>query len=247
MRVLIPYDGTKNAENALFELHNAEFGKDDEILVVITDVWLPESIEELSNARRKRRLNFERSGTSSYIPARRRLEEERFLVCEIQNRLSAEFPKLNIKVGTLPGFSLVSSEVLEKAKRWKADLIILGKLKHKVEASKNGYKSKFGFVVSEAECPVRFAYGADQRNLNFTIDQNFSFIADTENSNGKQISKTQNVSNDVGKFRKRQAKSSVQTVSSTELFEQITNPKLRRLYKTKRKIKKLATTATVTV
>ncbi len=142
MRILIPYVGTKNAENALLKLENNEFGKDVEIMIVITDIFMAESPDEISETRCKRRLDFESSGTCSYISSRWKLEEERFLVNKIQSRLSADFPSLNIKVETLPGYSLVSSELLEKAGRWKADLIILGKQKHLVGADKESLNGK---------------------------------------------------------------------------------------------------------
>ena len=245
MRILIPYDGTKNAENALLELHNAEFGKDDEILVIITDVLLAESLDEISQTRRKRRLDFESTGTSSYSPSRSKFEEERFLVNKIQSRLLSEFPELNIKTGTLPGYSLVSSELLDKARRWKADLIILGKQKHEVEAAKNGYKPEFWRIVSEAQSPVRFAYGT--KHENFKIKPNYSFVADKENLNGKQKSKVQKASTYVAGMIRQQEKNSVQVAPSNELFEQNTNPKLRRLYKPKRRIQKLATASPVAI
>lgn len=155
MRVLIPYDGTINAENALLELYYVEFGRDDEILIVITDVFLAESFEEFSNVRRKRRLNFESSGNSSYAPARRGYEEELFLAKEIRDRLSFELPALNISVETLPGFNLVSSELLAKAARWKPDLIILGTQEDPTNEEDDGYNSGLWRVVSEAECEVR--------------------------------------------------------------------------------------------
>ena len=245
MKILIPYDGSTNAENALLELQKAEFGKDDEILVVITDVFLAESLEDISKTHRKRRLDFESSGASSYIPSRWKLEEERFLTSEIQSRLSTDFPALNITVETLPGYNLVSSELLEKAARWQTDLIILGKQKYEVEAAKNGYKPGLWRIVSEAQSPVRFAYGANHDS--FAIKPDYSFIAEKQNSNGKQISKVQKTSSDFGGLINRQAKMPIQAVSSTELFEQISDPKPRRVLKPKRKKKKLATASVVAV
>ncbi|MEZ5345468.1 MAG: universal stress protein [Pyrinomonadaceae bacterium] len=160
MRILIPYDGTTNAENALHELHNPDFGMDDEILVVITDVFMAESLEEISRTRRKRRLDFESTGTSSYAPARIEAEEERFLALEIRDRLSLKHSSLNIKVETLPGSSLVSNELLEKAARWKPDLIILGAEKREPDNRFGEYKSGIWRIAAEVQFPVRIVYGS---------------------------------------------------------------------------------------
>ncbi|MEP6947324.1 MAG: universal stress protein [Acidobacteriota bacterium] len=157
MKVLIPYDGTRYADNALLELGAAGLGSNDEIVVVITDVWLPESLDEVLQARSERRMNLERSGTSSYAPARRRLEEERLLSLQICKRLSLRFPMWNIRIETLNGSSLVSSEILEKIARWKPDLIILGSQSGIAETSNNSHRSDLWRVVSKAKCSVRLA------------------------------------------------------------------------------------------
>lgn len=157
MKVLIPYDGTEYADNALLDLQAAGLGKDDEIVVTITDVWLPESADEVLKVKAERRLNLERSGTCSYAPARRRFEEERFLSSLIRKRLSSAFPMWNFRIETLPGFSLVSSEILEKVSRWRPDLVILGSRRDAVEVSNGSYRSGLWRVVSEVDCSVRLA------------------------------------------------------------------------------------------
>lgn len=157
MKVLIPFDGTKYADNALLDLQAAGFGKDDEIVVAITDVWLPESADEVLKVKAERRLNLERSGTCSYAPARRRFEEERFLSSLIRKRVSSAFPMWDIRIESLPGFSLVSSEILEKASKWRPDLVVLGSQRNIVEVSNGNYRSGLWRVVSELDCSVRLA------------------------------------------------------------------------------------------
>ncbi len=176
MKILIPYDGTKAAEIALLDLQNAGFGQTDEILVVITDVFLPESAEEFFNARRMCRLNLEKSGTYSFAPARRQFEEERFLSRQIR-RLFSALPLWNIRVETLPGASLVSSEILEKAASWKADVIVLGSKEGEAAALSNGYKSGLWRVVSEAGCSVRLARRANPEKSAISPDSVQRIIA----------------------------------------------------------------------
>ncbi len=149
MKILIPYDGSQNAENALRDLSEAGLppGR-HEVLIVVTDVWLPETAEEFERARAARRLKVERSGMCSYIPARRKLEEERFLSCEARELLSSMFPSWDIRVETLPGRILVSSEVSERAETWGAQLIILG--------SRDNFAAQ---SAAEADRPPRIAGG----------------------------------------------------------------------------------------
>lgn len=219
MRILIPYDGTKNAENALLELKNVEFRQDDEILIVITDVFLPESAEEFLKAKKERLLNLEKSGTCSYSPARRRLEEERFLAREIRHCLLSFFPAQNIQIKTLPGLSLVSSEVLGKAARWQADLIILGSLEGGLDATKNGYKSGLWRVALEAECSVRLACNASR--VKSAVKSNCIFIEDKESLGGKQISERLKNSDDIAGILMRQVTCSDEVIRLTQKSEQI--------------------------
>lgn len=222
MKVLIPYDGTKEAENALLELQNAGFGQRDEILIVITDVFLPESAEDFSKACRERKLRLEGSGNCSYVPARRRLEEERLLSREIHRRLSSDFPAWNIKIETLPGLSLVSSEVMAKAAVWKADLIVLGSQKSEVEASSNGYKSSLWRVVSEAECEVRLADGTKRGKS--AVKPDHAFLENKKRLSEKQKIELLKTSNDIAVTLLQKENGSSGIIRSTENREQI--PKL---------------------
>ncbi len=189
MKVLIPYDGTKAAENALLELQNADFGQTDEIVIVITDIFLPDSAEEFSKARRRRQLKLENSGNCSYIQARRQLEEEKLLSREIHNRMSSEFPAWNVRIETLPGFSLVSSEILAKAARAKPDLIILGLQESEADSTNDAYRSGLWRVVSEAECPVRLARGNNPDNaaeiLKRRMTDSVEIIGSSEEKSGR--------------------------------------------------------------
>lgn len=167
MKVLIPYDGSKNAENALLELQSADFGRQDEILILVTDIFLPESAEMFFKTQRERQLKLERSGTCSHVPARKLTEEKKMLTCEVRRRLSNDFPTWNISIGRLPGASLLSSEILAKAAVWNADLIILGATFEDASvAAIDGYRSEKWRVAAEANCPVRIALQRFASNFN---------------------------------------------------------------------------------
>lgn len=241
MKVLIPYDGTKNAENALLELQNAGFGQRDEILIVITDVFLPESAEEFSKACRERLLNLQRFGIYSYVPARRRLEEERFLSQQIRRRLSSDFPAWNIKIETLPGLSLVSSEVLAKAAVWKADLIILGSQEGK--ASNNGYKSSLWRIVSEAECEVRLADGTKRGKS--AVKPDYAFLEDKISLDGKQKTELLKTSNAIAVTLLQKGNGSSGIIRSTENREQIPKLAARKKHQSQRKMNNFVTAAAI--
>jgi nucleotide-binding universal stress UspA family protein len=166
MRILIPYDGSQNAENALRDLSEAGFaGGKHEVLVVVSGVWLPETAKEFERARAARWLKVERSGMCSYIPARRKPEEERLLISEARERLSLMFPSWDVRVERLPGRSLVSSEILQRAETWGAELIILGGRDDFVTAQSVGQGTGAARVAKEARCAARRS-GQEKRNSN---------------------------------------------------------------------------------
>jgi nucleotide-binding universal stress UspA family protein len=169
MRILIPYDGSENAENALRDLSEARFaggGRKHEVLVVISDVWLPETTEDFFRACAARRRKLETSGMCSYVPARQKLEEERLLCREASERLARMFPSWDIRVETLPGMSLPASEFLQRAETWGADLIILGSTDDYAAAQTVRQGTGAARVAKEARCAVRIAGGRNAWQTN---------------------------------------------------------------------------------
>lgn len=243
MKILIPYDGTKNAENALLDLQNTGCGQDDEILIVITDIFLPESAEEFSRAVNERRLKLEKSGACSYAPAGRRFEEERLLAHEISRCLLFAFPARNIQIETLPGLSLVSSEVLKKAARWKADLIILGFEEDTLTNNTNGYRSGLRRVAAEAECAVRFACGAG--GAKSPVKPRCIFIESEDRSVGKPLPEQQKTSNNIAEtLLRRQGNCSVRRGRTTKKREPLSKIVPHRPIKAPPEIKGVAHRAT---
>lgn len=162
MKILIPFDGSKCAENALRDLIKAKSSERIlEVLVVVSDVWMPESTEEIFRARAARRRKLEMSGKYSYAPARLKLEEEQLLCREASERLSSKFASSKIHVETLPGMSLISSEILERVAAWGADLIILGSSDESAATHSPRPGTAIARVAGEAFCAVRIAGGRD--------------------------------------------------------------------------------------
>ena len=91
-RVLIPYDGSENAEAALDTLNTAGLPPDLEALVAVTHVWLPLSPYEVTRAVSARRMKVLTAGISSFVPALRDYEEQRVLSLEAEKRIGAMFP-----------------------------------------------------------------------------------------------------------------------------------------------------------
>ena len=71
MKVVIPYDGSRNVEIALSALRRREdFARErHEALIAVSDVWLSESSEEFADAVAARRHAAAISGLSSHAPA----------------------------------------------------------------------------------------------------------------------------------------------------------------------------------
>ena len=91
-RVLIPYDGSENAETALDTLKAAGLPPELEVLVAVTQVWLPLSPYDITRAVSARRMKVLTAGVSSFVPALRDYEEQRVLSLEAEKRIGAMFP-----------------------------------------------------------------------------------------------------------------------------------------------------------
>lgn len=171
MKILIPYDGSKNAEAALQSLQTAGFGENHEALILVADVFLPETPDEFWFAVAERRRKTQMSGYSSHVPARRRLEEEQFLLRELRERVSKMFPSWKVRVEALPGDSLASSEILQVAEKCQPDVLVIGQ-KSVSAAEKSGYGRGARRVAKEADCRIYFAGdGKEFRRENETMEK----------------------------------------------------------------------------
>lgn len=158
MKILIPYDGSTNVEVALRALrHRADYSQvAHDALVVISEVWLADSAGEFSRISKARHRKASMAGGMSHSPALRASEEERVLSQEARDRMTSMFPLWNIEVETLPGFSLVSSEIVQKANRSNMDVIVIG-IGNPFANGPNAYGAGALRVASEAGCNVFLA------------------------------------------------------------------------------------------
>ena len=162
-RVLIPYDGSENAEAALDTLNTAGLPPDLEALVAVTHVWLPLSPYEVTRAVSARRMKVLTAGISSFVPALRDYEEQRVLSLEAEKRIGAMFPLGNVKAEAVHDGATVANEIVLKAKTWGAELIVIGS-DSSPSSSIDDYTGPALKVAQDAHCSVRIARASDRRN-----------------------------------------------------------------------------------
>jgi nucleotide-binding universal stress UspA family protein len=158
MKIMIPYDGSINTEIALGALRRrADYSQvEHDALVVISDVWLADSAEEFTRAANSRMRKAALAGMLSHAPALRARDEERALSREALDRMTSMFPLWNVKVETLPGFSFVSSEILERADRSNSHVIVIGTRKPSA-GGLNGVAAAALRVTEDTHCNVLLA------------------------------------------------------------------------------------------
>lgn len=166
-KVLIPYDGSTGAETAIDDLKRAGLPQKFKTLVAVTEVWLPSSPYEITRAVSARRLKLLTSGVSSFAPAMRDCEEQRVLSREANNRLRSMFPSADVTTEMMQESTSVMSDVVQKAKSYGAELIVLGV---QVSPSPNitDYAGPALSVARAAHCSVRIARPS-QRNVHSPI------------------------------------------------------------------------------
>ncbi len=156
LRVLIPYDGSETAEAALKDLSSAGLPRELDALIAVTQVWLPSSPYEIASAVSARRLKLLTSGLSSYAPALQEHEELRVLSLEAERRLRSIFPEGRVKTEAIQETAAMVQAILERAKRWGAELIVLGS-KTAPSSHISDYAEPALRVAQDAHCSVRIA------------------------------------------------------------------------------------------
>jgi nucleotide-binding universal stress UspA family protein len=163
IKVLIPYDGSESAERALDDLKGAGLPQALDAIVAVTNVWLPLSPYEITRAVSARRLMVLTAGASSYAPALRDHEEQRVLSLEAERRISSIFPSGTVRAEAMQDTATVANEILQKAKEWGADLIIMGS--HTSPSPHiTDYAGPALKVAREAHCSVRIARASDRKD-----------------------------------------------------------------------------------
>jgi nucleotide-binding universal stress UspA family protein len=165
-RVLIPYDGSDGAETAIDDLKRAGLPQKVEALIAVTEVWLASSTYEITRAVSARRMKLLTSGLSSFAPAMQAWEEQRVLSREAEDRIRSMFPSANVKTEAMQESTSVMSDVVERAKSYGAELIVVG-AQHSVLPDTD-YAGPALSVARAAHCSVRIARPS-QRNVHVPI------------------------------------------------------------------------------
>ena len=200
LRVLIPYDGSETAEATLKDLSKAALPPELDALITVTQVCLPSSPYEITRAVSARRLKLLTSGLSSYVPALQEHEEQRALSLEAERRLRSMFPKGRVKTEAIQDTAAVVQAILRKAKRWGAELIILGS-KTSPSAMISDYAGPALRVAQDAHCSVRIARLTDRKadaaiQIVICVDESSS-SHDVVNAVGARIWPTGTIANIV--------------------------------------------------
>jgi nucleotide-binding universal stress UspA family protein len=156
IKVLIPYDGSESGDAALDDLRRAGLPQALDTMVAVTNVWLPLSPYEITRAVSARRMMVLTAGISSFAPALKDYEEQRALSVAAESRIRSIFPSGKIMTEAMQDTAAVTNEILRKAKKWGAELIIVGS---RTSPSPNltDYAGPVLKVAQEAHCSVRIA------------------------------------------------------------------------------------------
>jgi nucleotide-binding universal stress UspA family protein len=163
IKVLIPYDGSESADVALDDLRRAGLPHGLDAIVAVTNVWLPLSPYEITRAVSARRMMALTAGASSFAPALRDYEEQRVLSVAAEHRIRSIFPSGTIMIEPMQDTATVANEILRKAKRWGAELIIVGS-KKSPSPDITDYAGPSVKVAQEAHCSVRIARSSNRND-----------------------------------------------------------------------------------
>ena len=200
LRVLIPYDGSETAEATLKDVSRAGLPRELDVLIAVTQVWLPSSPYEITRAVSARRLKLLTSGFASHVPALQEHEEQRVLSLEAERRLRSMFPEGRVKTESIQDTAAMAQAILERAKRWGAELIILGS-KTRPSSQISDYGGPALRVAQDAHCSVRITRPSDRnadsaKQIVIWLDESSS-SHDVVNAVGERIWPTGTIANIV--------------------------------------------------
>ena len=163
IKVLIPYDGSESGDAALDDLRRAGLPQALDAIVAVTNVWLPLSPYEITRAVSARRMMVLTAGMSSFAPALRNYEEQRALSVAAEHRIRSVFPWGTIMTEAMQDTAAVTNEILRKAKKWGAELIIVGS-RTNPSPDITDYAGPALKVAQEAHCSVRIARPSNRKD-----------------------------------------------------------------------------------
>ncbi|MGI8469780.1 MAG: universal stress protein [Pyrinomonadaceae bacterium] len=164
VKILVAYDGSTCADDALDDLPRAGLPRDaDALIIYIQERWLPspagyEIVGETSVS----------STSAAAKPALGKVEpeakaEDKYSekLERASERLSSHFPEWKIETLNLQGSP--AREVIRQAREWNANLIIAGSHGH-TEIKRSALGSVSQKISNEAECSVRVVRGQAWKN-----------------------------------------------------------------------------------
>jgi hypothetical protein len=140
------------------------------------------------------------SGLSSYVPALQEHEEQRVLSLEAERGLRSMFPEGRVKTEAIQDTAAMTQAIVERAKHWGAELIILGS-KTSPSSQISDHAGPALRVAQDAHCSVRIARPSDQKcdsakQIVIFLDESSS-SHDVVNAVGERIWPTGTVANIV--------------------------------------------------
>lgn len=156
MKILVAYDGSECADEALEDLKNAGLPQAAEAVVMtLADVFLPPPINEEIDTTFP--LYVPEGVRLAHERAQHKLEEAESLAGRASERIKTSFPKWQVRHEALadsPAWALI-----RKADEWAPDLVVMGARGHSVFGGRLILGSVSQRVLYEARCAVRIARG----------------------------------------------------------------------------------------
>lgn len=159
MRILIAYDGSSCADDALEDMRRAGLPGEAEVLILtVAEVWLPppSSYEIVEAASVTSDAAAVRMARVESAPVEKVDEEYSILAEHARDRLRSHFPSWSVTVETPRGSP--ARAVIRRAREWKADLIVVGS-HGRTGINRFMLGSVSQKVANEAPCSVRVARG----------------------------------------------------------------------------------------
>ena len=164
MKILVAYDGSTCADDALDDLPRAGLPREaDSLIVRVQERWLSppsgyETIEEVSVATNSVAAKPARDVEEPQIKAD---DESRTSLARASQRLASYFPEWKTETLSLKGSP--AREVIRQANEWNANLIVTGS--HGCTESKRFVLGSVSHkIVNEAACSVRVVRGQGWKN-----------------------------------------------------------------------------------
>ncbi len=147
MRILIAYDGSECSDAALEDLTRAGLPSKTEALILsVTDVWSPEESVDITHGEHIANI----------------AKETRVFVQKAVKKIQSNFPNWKVRTDTPVGSP--ASIIIQRAKEWKADLIVIGS--HGRSAlGRIRWGSVSQSVATHAHCSVRISRGRQKSGL----------------------------------------------------------------------------------